>query len=74
MEKLGKFEESDVRFNEKLWICLVDFVTAPSDDEKALIFHLKFLFSERVLSTIILYLNPKLLFLLRHKRVAEHLF
>lgn len=41
IERLGKLEESDIRFNEKLWISLVDYVTVPDDDGKALIFHLR---------------------------------
>lgn len=41
IEKLSKLEESDIGFNEKLWISLVDFVTVPDDGEKALIFHLR---------------------------------
>ena len=41
IEKLSKLEENDIAFNENLWISLVDYVTVPSDDEKALIFHLR---------------------------------
>lgn len=41
IEKLSKLEESDIGFNEKLWISLVDFVTVPDDGEKVLIFHLR---------------------------------
>lgn len=41
IERLGRLEENDIAFNEKLWISLVDYVTVPSDEEKTLIFHLR---------------------------------
>ncbi len=41
IERLGKLEESDIGFNEKLWISLINYVTVPGDGEKVLIFHLR---------------------------------
>ena len=41
IERLGKLEESDIGFNKKLWISLVDYVTVPSNSKKALRVHLR---------------------------------
>jgi hypothetical protein len=39
IDRLDKFEENDISFNEKLWISLVDYSIVPGDGEKALTFH-----------------------------------
>ncbi|HHV42810.1 MAG TPA: hypothetical protein GXX72_08255 [Clostridiaceae bacterium] len=41
IERLSNFEESDISFNEKLWISFVDYVTVPSDGKKSLMFQLR---------------------------------
>jgi hypothetical protein len=41
IERLSNLEENDISFSEKLWISLVDYVTAPGNGEKALTFHLR---------------------------------
>lgn len=41
IERLGKLEENDIAFNEKLWISLLDYVTVPGNGKKELTFHLR---------------------------------
>jgi len=41
IDRLDKFEENDISFNEKRWISLIELVTVPENGGKALTIHLK---------------------------------